>query len=91
MGFELSSENLSSLVLRQCLDEHDAGAQLLVRGHPLCHPVDDGLFADVSVLSDDVSPRKLAGSLIGNSDNGDVVDACVTSDQIFELRRSDLK
>ena len=33
----------------------------------------------------------LAGSLVGNSDNGDVVNSGMASDQIFEFRRSDLK
>ena len=91
LGFELASQDLSSLVLGKGLDKHDPGPQLLVRGDSLCHPVDDGLLHHVSVLPDDVSSGKLAGSLVGNSDNGDVVNSGMASDQIFEFRRSDLK
>ena len=69
LSFQLSSQDLSSLVLGQGFNEHDSGAELLVGGDPLCHPVDDGLLHDVAVFPDDVGSRKLAGSLIRHSNN----------------------
>ena len=67
--FELSSQDLSRLVLGQSIYKHDSSAELLVRGHPLCHPVNDGLLHDVAVFSDDVGSRKFTGSLVWNPDN----------------------
>ena len=47
LRLELPPEDLAGLVLGQRVHEHDAGLELLVRGHPLGHPVDDGLLEDV--------------------------------------------
>ena len=69
MSFELSSQDLSSLVLGQGFNEHDPGPELLVGCDPLCHPVDDGLLTDVAIFADDIGSGKLAGALIWDSNN----------------------
>ena len=53
--------------------------------------IDDRLLRHVPVLPDDVSARQLARSFVGNTDDGDVVDAGVSANQIFQFRWGNLK
>lgn len=53
--------------------------------------VDDGLLRHVPVLADDVRAREFSGSLVRNTDDGDVVDAGMSANQIFKFGWSDLE
>ena len=90
LHFELASEDLAGLVLGQGLDEHDAAAELLVRGDSLGDVVYDLLLLNTAVAAHDVGAGELAGALIGDADDGDVINAVEATDQVFQLGGSNL-
>ncbi len=91
LSFQLAAEDLASLILRQSVDKHYAGCQLLVGSNALLDPVHDGLLQDLSILPDHISSREFARPIIRNANDGNIINSRAASDQVFQFRRSHLK
>lgn len=86
LSLELSAKNFASLILGQRVDEHAARSQVLVGSSSFFHPVDNVFFQNLAILANHVSTRELSGSIIGDSDDSNVIHTGMSANQILKLR-----